>query len=374
MRLLLTHPYFWPHVRRGAEREIHDLGTGLVARGHQVRLLTGQPHGVTRRADIDGLRVRYVRTPVPGPLARRGVSTPAAFGAVAAAGAALSRSDAVLSFLYADAYGATLAGRLPHRRGVPVVAKLTGTVLPERITHEPVERALFRRALDAATEVWCNSAYARDVMADFGVRMRIVPAGFDPDVFRPAGERAATPTVFCASAPDEPRKRVVDLVRAWPAIRDGLPGARLVLAGHASAATRERLLAELPEPLRGEVTFAGLLDDAALAAAYSSATVVVAPSVHEALGLVVLEALACGTPVAGADSGATPELLGTPGTGALFAPLDPDACARAVLVAAVLAADPATRDRCRAAAAPWAWPAIVDRVEERLTTLRTGRA
>jgi glycosyltransferase involved in cell wall biosynthesis len=374
VRLLLTHPYFWPHVRRGAEREIHDLGAGLVARGHRVRLLTGQPHGITTRDEIDGLEVRYVRTPVPGPLARRGVSTPAAFGAVAAAGAALSRADAVLSFLYADAYGASLAGRLPHRRGVPVVAKLTGTVLPERITHERVERALFRRALDAAGEVWCNSAYARDVMAGFGVPMRVVPAGFDPAVFRPAAERDATPTVFCASAPDEPRKRVVDLVRAWPAIRDGLPGARLLLAGHASAATREQLLAALPAQLRAEVSFAGLLDDAALAAAYGGATVVVAPSVHEALGLVVLEALACGTPVAGADSGATTELLAVPGTGALFAPLDPDACARAVLAAAALAVAPGTRERCVGAAAPWAWPAILDRVEQRLTALRADRA
>ena len=63
MDVLLTHPSYWPYVRRGAEREVHDLGARLADRGHRVRLLTSMPEGLTRRTVDDGIDVRYVRQP-----------------------------------------------------------------------------------------------------------------------------------------------------------------------------------------------------------------------------------------------------------------------------------------------------------------------
>ena len=72
MHVHLSHPYFWPHVARGAEREVHDVGAGLAGRGHRVDLVTSQPHGLTSRADVDGIRVRYVREVAPQRLQRRG--------------------------------------------------------------------------------------------------------------------------------------------------------------------------------------------------------------------------------------------------------------------------------------------------------------
>ncbi len=257
----------------------------------------------------------------------------------------LTRADATLCFHYADAVGAK-ASR-PRR---PVVLKLTGTVPRERVAGLRVERRLLARALDVADEVWVNSQYALEAMADWDRQMTIVPAGLDLDAFAPCAPRSEPVTVLCASTPDEPRKRVVDLVDAWPHVLDALPGAQLVLAGAASTDTRNDLLSRLPQPLRDTVRFVGVLEGAALARAYSAASVVVAPSVHEALGLVTLEALACGTPVAGARSGATPELLDLPGTGVLFAPLSPVDCAEAVVAAAALLQDPGTPARCRSAA------------------------
>lgn len=362
MRVLVSHPFFWPHVARGAEREVHDVGTGLVRRGHDVRLVTGQPTGVTSLTTYGGMRVRYVRTPLPGPLARRGLQPEGAFGAVVAGASLVSRADVMLAFHYADAVGAKA---LRPRR--PLVLKLTGAVPRDRVQNVPVERRLLTRALAVADEVWINSVYARDVMADWGIPMTVLPAGLDDSVFLPCAPRAKRPTVLCASTPDEPRKRVVDLVDAWPAVLDLVPDAVLVLAG--AAASGPALLERLPTPARASVSFVGVLRGPELAAAYSSAHVVVTPSVHEALGLVTLEALACGTPVAGADSGATPELLDQPGTGVLFTPLDPASCAQAVLAALELAQDPLTAQRCRTSAQRYALDGVVDRVEQGLLSL-----
>lgn len=366
----MTHPYFWPHVARGAEREVHDVGARLAARRHRVDLWTGQPQGVTSRGVIDGVAVRYVRTPLPRVLAGRGWTREGTFGAVAAVGAAVSSADVVLSFLYADAYGASLARHLRGRRR-PLVLKLTGSVPLEWLEQQGqrLERGLLRRALDAADEVWVNSRFVAEAMAGWGRPFHVVPAGLDPQVFAPTAERSAQPLVLCTAAPDEPRKRVADLVDGWRQIRDALPEATLVLAQRTTAETRKALLARLDPADRTSVRFAGRLDDAALAQAYSRAWVTVAPAVHEALGLATLESLACGTPVAGARSGATPELLREPRTGALFTPGDAGSLAAAVVEVAAGAHQQGVRQACRASALRHAWPGIIDDVERRLRAL-----
>lgn len=335
MRVLLTSPYGWPYVRRGAERELHELASRLRRSGQDARVLTGTPQRLTRSGSVLGAPVRWVRVPrraswpEPGP------------GFAAAAAVAAVRADLVHCLHYADAYGAT-------RTRTPVVLKLTGTVLPERV--RGLDERLFRGAIGRADEVWANSDWAVEQMADFGVPMRVVPAGLDTSVFRPGLSRSARPLVVCAAAASEPRKRVADLLAAWPAVRRGLPGAELVLAGPGSP--------PLPEGAR----HVGLLDDAALAALYGRAWVVAAPAAYEALGLVTLEALSCGTPVAGVDSGATAALV-TPGvTGALAAPFDPGSLAEAVVAAAGLAHDPVTRADCRAVAAAYDWDVVVPQV------------
>jgi glycosyltransferase involved in cell wall biosynthesis len=327
-----------------------------------VRLLTSTPTGLTRLAVVGGLPVRYVRLPHPRPLADRGLSDVAAFAAVALPALLAGRTDLVHAWHYGDGWAAVQAKRLHRSR--PVVLKLTGTVVPERMEHVRVDRRLFREAITGADEVWCNSRYAHEVMAPFGVPMQVVPAGVDLDRFRPRGAKDERPTVLCTSAPDDPRKRLVDVLDAWPAVLAEVPEARLVVAGHASEATRRTLLDRLPAGAAGSVALVGDLDDDALAEAYARSHVVVAPALHEALGLTTIEALASGTPVAGARSGATADLV-TPEVGALFDPADPEACATALLAALALGQESGTAARCRAAAAPYGWDAVVAQVQAR---------
>src|SRR5688500_192477 len=56
MRVALLHPTYWPEVRRGAERLVHDFAGWLTGAGHEVTVLT------THRArasttEEDGFRV-----------------------------------------------------------------------------------------------------------------------------------------------------------------------------------------------------------------------------------------------------------------------------------------------------------------------------
>jgi glycosyltransferase involved in cell wall biosynthesis len=108
-----------------------------------------------------------------------------------------------------------------------------------------------------------------------------------------------------------------------------LAGRELVLAG--PVADERYFEAEIrPRLARPGVAYAGHLDRAGLARLVgTSAAALVTPCWDEPYGLVVAEALACGTPVCGFARGALPELL-TPAVGRLVAPGDVRALAAAI--------------------------------------------
>jgi glycosyltransferase involved in cell wall biosynthesis len=87
---------------------------------------------------------------------------------------------------------------------------------------------------------------------------------------------------------------------------------QLVLAGRCADEDRKRLSQlrrqnGLPET---GVVFTGSLDDAELARLYSSCRLFISPSLHEGLGLPVLEAMACGAAVICSDASSLPEVVG----------------------------------------------------------------
>jgi len=119
------------------------------------------------------------------------------------------------------------------------------------------------------------------------------------------------------------KKNLAALVRAFAiARRAGALPHRLVLAGtDGGDGARLRMLANA-EP----VTFTGYVDDARLDALIAGADLLVHPSLYEGFGLVVLEAMARGTPVLAARATALPETGGE--AAAYFEPADPGDLAR----------------------------------------------
>ena len=102
---------------------------------------------------------------------------------------------------------------------------------------------------------------------------------------------------------------------AFELIRRERPDAQLVLSRPRDLEAVRRAGVRIDAP---GVEFIDLDDRAALARAYGSAWAVALPATSEAFGLVLLEALACGTPVLGYDDGGIPEIIDRPGIGRLF--------------------------------------------------------
>jgi glycosyltransferase involved in cell wall biosynthesis len=181
-------------------------------------------------------------------------------------------------------------------------------------------RVVTRLAARSAQRIICPSAFtADDVVRRYGVdpgKLRVIPeapalpqtASLSAPAPAPASEDPPGDDRYLLAAGDLRRKKNLSaLVEAFVALRrrEGIPH-RLVLAGlDAGEGPRLRSLAA-GEPV--DVT--GYVDDERLDALVAGADVLVHPSLYEGFGLVVLEAMARGTPVLAARATALPETGG----------------------------------------------------------------
>jgi alpha-maltose-1-phosphate synthase len=145
------------------------------------------------------------------------------------------------------------------------------------------------------------------------------------------------------------------------------PSAQLVLcAGQADTPELEAEVSGLVSHLRatrsGVTWIAGMLPKPDVIQILSHATAFACPSLYEPLGIVNLEAMACGTAVVGSRVGGIPEVVADGQTGLLVDPGDPAALAGALNVLIrdpALAAELGRRGRLRAVA-EFSWSTIAE--------------
>jgi len=247
---------------------------------------------------------------------------------------AMYATDAIAAARYARASGRP---SIYSYMGIPEDWWVRRRRLRMRMTGRAVQRC------DAVVAL--SRAAAAAFGSTFGVEARVIAPGVDLAAFTPGGERAPEPTIFCPAAIAEPAKQVPELLRAFARVRRIRPDARLVLSRPADPALAASVLADAPG-----VTLADVDDRARLRDAYRRAWVTALPSVGEAFGLVLVESLACGTPVLGRARGGIPDIIDRDTVGALFEG-DEEALARALLSTLDLHADPGTARACRERAA-----------------------
>ena len=338
MRVALLTPSFWPEVRRGTERFTRELADGLIARGHEPHLITSSP-GWPARSTEDGLRITRHWRPPPGPLERRNFERHLTHVPFSYASLRTGRYDLAQAMFATDAWA---AARWGAQTGRPSVFSFMGIPTPEGLRQYRGTGKLIR---GAASRCSATVALSRAAAAGFrrwlGVEARMIHPGVDTDAFRPGHPRSNRPTIFCAADLTEPRKRVPLLVDAFALVRRDRPDARLVLSR-----PRDPFAARGYEQVPG-VELSDVDDRGDLARAYGDAWVSALPSMYEAFGLVLAEAMACGTPGVATDDGGMPEVIDREEVGRLFRGSEPHDLAAALLDALELAQAPGTAEACR---------------------------
>jgi glycosyltransferase involved in cell wall biosynthesis len=155
----------------------------------------------------------------------------------------------------------------------------------------------------------------QEIMSSFGLpreRFKIIYCGVDTDTFRqqPGLQRPAN-RILVINSGDTPLKGLKYLLEAMAELRRTRAVELTIVGEPLVNGYTEGLIDSLS---LGDCTqYTGKIDTDSLVTHYSSATMLVVPSIYEGFGLPAAEAMACGTPVISTTAGALPEVVGDAG-------------------------------------------------------------
>jgi len=183
----------------------------------------------------------------------------------------------------------------------------------------------------ARTVLTVSESARRQVVDAFGIdpgRIVVTGEGFseefrpidEPEVLRQTRRQYGIPetvpvVLFVGGL--SPHKNLDGLIRALAKIRDaGVTEWAMVIVGDTERESFHTCYRELVEQCRAaglenKVIFTGFISDGDLVRLYNTATLLVLPSFSEGFGLPVVEAMACGLPVAASNQGSLPEVAGS---------------------------------------------------------------
>lgn len=280
--------------------------SGAARFGRYAKYNATPPHETRHGTSI--AHPRYLVVPKVGVSAAPALLAAGTYRAVAKQASSFDLIDA--HYFYPDGVAATL---IAARLGKPVVITARGTdvnVLPNL----PIPRRWIRWAARRCDAIITVSSGLRDALLELDIgpkRIDVLRNGVDLTAFAPLEREdarrqlgwAAGKTLVCVAKLDGAKGQ--DL--AISALRD-LPEYRLVLVGQGPMLERYQTMAR-EIGVADRVTFMGAVPHGELARLYSAADASILASAREGMPNVVLESLACGTPVVATQVGGIGEIL-----------------------------------------------------------------
>ena len=353
MRVALVCPYAWDRFG-GVQSHVRSLAAALRARGHVVEVFA--PHVAADVVAPEGVTLVGRAVPIPA----NGSVAALAFGP--AVGPAVRRALAAFD-------PDVLHLHEPLIPSISLLALRSSEVPAVGTFHAAMEWSfgygIARGALGptirrlAARTVVSESARAL-VSRYFPGPYVLTPNGIDVSAFagaEPASHAEGATVLFFSRL--EKRKGLEVLIRAMATLGKG--EATLVVAG---AGPEERAVRSLARSLSVDAVWLGRVPDAEVASVYRGADVYCAPALGgESFGIVLVEAMAAGTPVVCSN---LPGFRAVAGDAAFL--VAPRAHRRLGAALKLVLEDPAKaetmRAKGRAVAARFDWGRLVPRVEE----------
>lgn len=382
MRIAIVSDYYYPQLG-GVTEHVHGQATELARRGHEVTVITPGLVKVPRTVDGD------VLPPETFEVVRLGRGYPIYANRAEALVSWAPRLGASLDRLFAERcfdvlhvhnpIGPWLAITAVRRSRAQVTVGTLHSVVPAK---QPLLRTFGRplsnhlRRLDACITV---SDTVVDSLGPFfpSQRFETIPNGIDVGFFSPDAEPlpelAGKRNILFVGRFD-PRNGVSHAIAAFTILRQTHNDLRLVIVGDGPLRPLvERLV---PDDLRDDVVFAGRINR--LRPRYlASADVLCSPCSLASFGMVVLEGMSCGVPVVATRLPGFSRVMRDGVDGVMVDEPDDDVGFAAALGRVL--SDPGLGERMgaagrRRALQHFAWPVVVDRLEELYARLGAQRA
>lgn len=316
---------------------------------------------VLEEETIDALPVRHPRflnVPAVGMRLQPRLLAEGILRDLTKSGWARERFDVVdAHYFYPDAVAAR---QVADALDLPLVVSARGSDIQLLGTFAAARRAILATAQRAQALIAVSQALA-DAMIVLGMpaeRIGVLRNGVDMDMFRPlaragARERLALDVrgpLLIGVGNLVPEKGFDLLLRAAAA----MPGVHVLLIGEGrEEAVLTALAARL---LPGRFTRRASMPQRELRYAYAAADALVLPSLREGWPNVLLEAIACGTPVVAAGVGGVAEIVVDPAAGRIVDGRDVGAWTAAI---ALVLAERTGPERVRACAQPFGWDDVI---------------
>jgi phosphatidyl-myo-inositol alpha-mannosyltransferase len=292
MRVMIVCPYAWDRYG-GVQTHVASLARSLRARGHDATIVAPQASGADLLPE-DGLRIVGRAVPIPA----NGSMAPVSFGPVAGQGMRATIEELApevihlheplipsLSLLALRGATAPTVGTF-HASADSSLGYWAATPWLERT----IRRLTVRTVVSEAARVLISRYFSGDYL--------VTPSGVEVARFEEPGELDVGPpprVLFFGRI--EPRKGLEVLIEALTFLRDLEP--TLVVVGSGPS---QRMCAARARRLGIEARWLGRVSDPDKARAFRSAEVYCAPGLGgESFGIVLLEAMAAGTPVVCSD-------------------------------------------------------------------------
>lgn len=235
-------------------------------------------------------------------------------------------------YVYPDGFAAALLGKV---LGLPVIVSARGTDI-NLFTSFRLIRPMIRWTLRHAAGVIAVSSALRAAIADLGVpaaKIRVIGNGVDTKRFAPMDRGSARhqlglpeqgPVILSVGSliPSKGHQLIISALRQ---LARKHPHVHLYVVGEGDCRERLALLAS-EEGVGDRVSLVGSWPNEELRVWYSAADVFCLASIREGMPNVILESLACGTPVVASRVGGIPEIINSSDLGIL---VDPNADALA---------------------------------------------
>ena len=325
MRVGLVCPYAWD-IPGGVSAHVHDLALALIKQGHVVSVLAP--------AESDeGLPDFVQSTGRPRAVKYNGSVARLSFGPVTAARVSKWIEEGNFDVLHVhEPLAPSLSVLACWSATGPIVATWHSSMDRSRVLQSLIKLA--RTAMEKITARIAVSESARSTLMHYvGGDAVVIPNGVNVSAFDSAKPMNSWPgvgkSIVFLGRLDEPRKGLAILIDAYPAIRQAHPEVRLLIAGPGDASS---LLDTLSASDRASVTCLGKIKETDKASVLASGSIYVAPNTGgESFGIVLLEAMAAGTPVLASNLKAFDRVLAGGQSGVLFNNEDANSLAGAAI-------------------------------------------